>query len=145
PSVPPPSVRLPAIVVVTQLVPTGVILRSAYPSSTKIFPDPFTATPLSEPNLAALFVPSLGNPNGLGVPAIVETIPSGVILRMVLFPASETNKFPPESTAIPVGPAYVGAPPPKRARRPGPSFAPIVSGFPARVVTIWSGVIFRTV
>src|SRR5436190_413562 len=88
-------------------------------------------------NRAALPVPS-ALPLFPVSPASVVTIPTDVILRMVLLPASATYRLPAASTATPCGRQ-------NRAALRGPSALPQYRASPAGVVTTPPGVILRMV
>ena len=113
-------------------------------SATYTLPLPPTATPVGWLNFACPPIPLL-NPITPGVPASVDTTPSGAIFRMVemlpdaikfvLYPPSLTKMFPEASAAIPE--QY-----PNFAALPIPSFVPLVQE-PANVDTTPEGVIFR--
>ena len=117
--------------------PAGVIRRRVGPfwSTISRFPAPSQPSPAGKAKRAAEPVPS-EVPFFPAEPAIVVTTPDGVIFRIVAFPESATNTFPPESTAMPDGLL-------KRAGEPVPSTEPVgqivavqsASSGPARVDT----------
>ena len=127
-----PLTPLPAKVVTT---PAGVIFRSTLLplSATYTFPNGSVPTPKGPLNEAAVPVP-LVNPE-TPLPAKVVTTPAGVILRIRLFPKSDTYKLPAASVSIPVGLLNEAAVPVPLALPETP--------LPAKVVTTPAGVIIR--
>ena len=95
-----PGVPDPAIV---ETLPSVSIRRILwFPSSaTKSIPLSSTVIPLGILNWAVAASPSIKP--GVPVPAMVETLPSVSIRRMLWFPASATKSIPLSSTVIPRG------------------------------------------
>ena len=95
-----PSEPLPANVLTT---PKDVILRILLLPESAIyrFPNESIAIPDGPLKLAYVPVPSVYSHEPL--PANMLTLPSGVILRIILLPVSATYRFPAESTVIPYG------------------------------------------
>src|SRR6185312_2232238 len=101
-----PSVPEPAMVVTT---PLGVIFLMTLLSATYMLPDGPIQILVGERKLAAVPCPS--TEAYVELPANVDTVPSGAILRIILFPKSEMNRLPLLSTTIPMGSKNVAAVP----------------------------------
>src|SRR6478609_9888666 len=125
---------MPASVVTS---PAGVILRitALSSSATYTLPALSTATPFGKLNRAALPEPSV-LPKVSAWPARVVTVPSLVILRMVLLPVSATYRLPLLSQATLRGLL-------NDAAAPTPLLLPLTPNLPAKVVTTPAEVILR--
>src|SRR3990172_4229440 len=133
PSTDPVAPGVPAIVVTR---PPAVTFRIVwFPESVTNRSPPRAAIPPGNRNCAAGPVPS-ADPGVSRTPARVLTVPAEVTLRIVWFPVSVTNAFPPP----PAPPAGME----KRAVPPVPSSPPVRGGLPARVVATPAAVTWRT-